>query len=90
MRMVLGHCLRTSERNWLPVMPGMRSSDTTTSMSLPARIIRPCCAESAVKISNCVRSRLRTSPDVRFGSSSTNSSLLFSMTGTLKLIQHFD
>ena len=39
--MVLGHCLRTSERNWLPVMPGMRSSDTTTSMSLPARIMRP-------------------------------------------------
>ena len=52
--MVLGHFLRTSERNWLPVIPGMRSSETTTSMSLPARIIRPCCAESAVKISNCV------------------------------------
>ena len=27
--MVFGHCLRTSERNWLPVMPGMRSSETT-------------------------------------------------------------
>src|SRR5688572_11149275 len=90
MRMVLGHFLRTSERNWLPVMPGMRSSDTTTSMSLPARIIRPCCAESAVKISNCWRSRLRTSADVRFGSSSTRSSLLFSMTDTLKLFQDFD
>src|SRR5688572_14267325 len=89
MRMVLGHCFRTSERNWLPVMPGMRSSDTTTSMSLPARIIRPFCAESAVKISNCVRSRLRTSAEVRFGSSSTRSSLLFSMFVTL-LIQYLD
>ena len=65
-------------------MPGMRSSDTTTSMSLPARIMRPFCAESAVKISNCERSRLRTSADVRFGSSSTRSSLLFCMTDTLK------
>ena len=24
--MVLGHCLRTSDRNWLPVMPGMTGS----------------------------------------------------------------
>ncbi len=36
-------------------------------------------AESAVKISNCERSRLRTSAEVRFGSSSTSSSLLFSI-----------
>ena len=48
MRMVFGHFLRTSVRNWLPVMPGMRSSETTTSMSLPARIMSPCWAESAV------------------------------------------